>query len=81
MAEFSDKETTMATKREDSAGLEKGKEVELEGQEGGEFAFEQLLLTITEVFVYKVPPLKSASGHRAEVTFHTFHNGNGSSHF
>ena len=31
-----------------------------------EFVFEQLLLTVKEVFVYKVPPLKSASGHRAE---------------
>lgn len=29
-------------------------------------AVEILLLTITETFVYKVPPLKSASGHRAE---------------
>jgi hypothetical protein len=27
---------------------------------------EILLLTITETFIYKVPPLKSASGHRAE---------------
>jgi len=26
--------------------------------------FEQLLLTAKECFVYKVPPLKSASGHR-----------------
>ena len=31
-----------------------------------EFVFEQLVLTVKEVFVYKVPPLKSASGHRAE---------------
>jgi len=28
--------------------------------------FEQLLLTINEVFVYRVPPLRSAKGHRAE---------------
>jgi hypothetical protein len=28
--------------------------------------FEQRVLTLPEVFVYKVPPLRSASGHRAE---------------
>jgi hypothetical protein len=28
--------------------------------------FEQRLLTLSEVFIYKVPPLRSASGHRAE---------------
>ena len=27
---------------------------------------EQIVITLPEVFVYKVPPLKSASGHRAE---------------
>ncbi len=29
-------------------------------------AYDITLLTIKEVFVYKVPPLRSASGHRAE---------------
>lgn len=29
-------------------------------------AYDISLLTIKEVFVYKVPPLRSASGHRAE---------------
>ena len=28
--------------------------------------FEQTVLTVTECFVYKVPTLRSASGHRAE---------------
>ena len=41
---------------------ELGKEkIEVEDQ-----TFEMLLLTLSEVFVYKVPPMKSASGHRAE---------------
>ncbi len=31
-----------------------------------EHAFEQTLLTIKEAFIYKVPPLRTASGHRAE---------------
>ena len=31
--------------------------------------FEQLVLTLNEVFVYKVPPLRTASGHRAEVNY------------
>lgn len=29
-------------------------------------AFEQQILQVKEVFVYKIPPLRSASGHRAE---------------
>lgn len=29
-------------------------------------ALEILVLTISECFVYKIPPLRSASGHRAE---------------
>jgi len=27
-------------------------------------SFEQIVLSIGEVFVYKVPPLRTASGHR-----------------
>ena len=30
------------------------------------FVFERTVLTVTETFVYKVPPLRTASGHRAE---------------
>ena len=29
-------------------------------------SFEQTILVVNECFVYKVPPLRTASGHRAE---------------
>lgn len=38
---------------------------EVEGEEGC-IVLEQPLLTIKEVFVYRVPPLRASSGHRAE---------------
>ncbi|CAM9717381.1 unnamed protein product, partial [Laminaria digitata] len=37
-----------------------------EEHEEEEIVIEQPLLTIKEVFVYKVPPLRASSGHRAE---------------
>lgn len=37
-----------------------------EGEEEQQVVIEQPLLTIKEVFVYMVPPLRAASGHRAE---------------
>ena len=39
---------------------------EEEEEEGEGLVLEQPLLTIKEVFVYRVPPLRAASGHRAE---------------
>jgi adaptin ear-binding coat-associated protein 1/2 len=35
-------------------------------EEDNECCVEQVVLSIPEVFVYKVPPLRTASGHRAE---------------
>ncbi|CAN0539343.1 unnamed protein product, partial [Ectocarpus sp. 12 AP-2014] len=35
-------------------------------EEEEELVIEQPLLTIKEVFVYRVPPLRASSGHRAE---------------
>lgn len=35
-------------------------------EEDGEILVEQPLSTIKEVFVYRVPPLRASSGHRAE---------------
>ncbi len=45
---------------------EEKQEQEREQEEEEELVIEQPLLTIKEVFVYKVPPLRASSGHRAE---------------
>jgi hypothetical protein len=37
-----------------------------EEEEVSAFEFEQIVLNVSECFVYKVPALRSASGHRAE---------------
>mmetsp|Transcript_29628 Transcript_29628/g.28358 ORF Transcript_29628/g.28358 Transcript_29628/m.28358 type:complete len:127 (+) Transcript_29628:266-646(+) len=39
---------------------------EVEEEEVSAFEFEQIVLNVSECFVYKVPALRSASGHRAE---------------
>ncbi|CAM9717208.1 unnamed protein product [Ectocarpus fasciculatus] len=54
----------------EQAGEEESKEQqqaeEEEEEEEEELVIEQPLLTIKEVFVYRVPPLRASSGHRAE---------------
>lgn len=47
-------------KQDGHKGKRDGKEEEIE------FVIEQPLLTVKEVFVYRVPPLRASSGHRAE---------------
>ncbi|CAM9240748.1 unnamed protein product [Ectocarpus sp. 13 AM-2016] len=44
----------------------KEQEQQQEEEEEEELVIEQPLLTIKEVFVYRVPPLRASSGHRAE---------------
>lgn len=63
--------TTAAEKekeiREDNVREEESKqEQEQKEEEDEQLVIEQPLLTIKEVFVYQVPPLRASSGHRAE---------------
>lgn len=56
------------TRDDDTAGGEtkQKEEQQEEHKDEEELVIEQPLLTIKEVFVYQVPPLRASSGHRAE---------------
>lgn len=62
---------SVVPKRDGQQGTTKKEGKEKEGEEQQEeeeeaLVIEQPLLTIKEVFVYRVPPLRASSGHRAE---------------
>lgn len=61
--EKENKETRDNATREES---KESKPKEEDKEEEEELVIEQPLLTIKEVFVYQVPPLRASSGHRAE---------------
>lgn len=68
-----EKKNTDVAATEDKASAARGRQdvdakaghKEGDGEEG-ELLIEQPLFTIKEVFVYRVPPLRASSGHRAE---------------